>query len=63
MKGLSAIAKKTQGAKGAMIPLYYSIGQDKVSTEQKDGFYLVTYLINPNTPEQIKKAVERWLMM
>ena len=65
MKGLKEVALATRGTVQGMveIPLYYSIREDKVYTSDGDGRYFVTNLINPNTEEDIKRAVRRWLSM
>lgn len=65
MKGLKEVALATRGTVQGMIeiPLYYSIREDKVYTSDGDGRYYVTNLINPNTEEDIKRAVRRWLSM
>ena len=64
MKGLKATAKATKGITwDSRIQLYYSIDKKTVYTKEGEGRYLVTWLINESTEEDIEKAVRRWLMM
>ena len=62
MKGLKAIAKATQKInfkdRSTWIPLYYSIREDKAYTTDGDGRYFMTNLINPQTEEDIREAIE-----
>lgn len=55
MKGLKALAKAT--ASGRTVPLYYSIKEDKVYTEEGNGRFFLTNLINKNTEKDIEKTV------
>ena len=67
MKGLKALSDKTQNTRNTdrstWIPLYYSISKDTVYNKPVPNAYFVTDLINPNTPDDIKKAVQRFLSM
>lgn len=64
MKGLAAIAKKSQNInqkdKSTWVWLYYSLKEDKVYDKPADDRWLVCYLINPHTPKQVQEAVEEW---
>ena len=64
MKGLKAIAKKSQnikqGDRTTWIKIYYDFDTDTVSMKQTENNCFVTSLINPNTEEDIIEAVERW---
>ena len=64
MKNLKAISMKTQVIDPLHpMPLYYSIRAKEVYTNPGEGRFLVTNLINPNSPEDIEKTVNRWLSM
>ena len=64
MKNLKAISKKTQDINPLHpMPLYYSIRAKEVYTNPGSGRFLVTHLINPNSPEDIEEVVNRWLNM
>lgn len=45
------------------IPLYYSIENNAVYTKDGAGRFKVTDLINPNTQEDIEKAVSRYMSL
>ena len=64
MKGLKTIAKKSQNIiqhdRSTWIKLYYDFSTDSVSMKATKDNCLVTQLINPNTEEDIKEAIERW---
>lgn len=59
MKGLKKISDATQATR-EKIELYYSFATDTVYSKSGAGRHFVTYLINPNSPQDIQKAVERW---
>lgn len=61
MKGLKKAAQLSNSR--SSVELYYSIEKDTVYTERGANREFVTWLIRPNTPEEIKAAVERWLRM
>ena len=65
MKGLKAIAKKSQNitSRQTWMPLYYSISEQKAYTTDGNGRQFVTYLINPNTEKDIENAITRWLYL
>ncbi len=60
MKNLNAVAEAS--AKG-VTPIYYSIAENAVYTEDGEGRYYVTDLIRKNTEAEIMVAVRRWLAM
>lgn len=64
MKGLKDIANKSNNIipkdRTTWVNVYYSLTEDKVYDKPGDGRYLVCYLINPNTPEEVQEAVEDW---
>jgi hypothetical protein len=64
MKGLKTIARKSQNInqrdRSTWIKLYYDFSTDTVSMKATKNNCMVTQLINPNTEEDIKEAVERW---
>ena len=64
MKGLKTIAKKSQSIqqtdRSNWIKIYYDFDTNTVSTRQTDNNCYVTQLINPNTEDDIKEAIERW---
>lgn len=64
MKGLKAVAKKSQNIKqtdrSTWIKIYYDFASQTVSTKQTDNNCYVTQLINPNTEADIIEAIERW---
>lgn len=61
MKGLKAIAKKTQTAtstdRSTWVSLYYSIEKDTAYMSGGDGRFFMTHLINPCTEKDIEKTV------
>lgn len=67
MKGLKTVVNASKNATNYpfnRVPLYYSIQEDKVSTEGlNDTYFLVTYMIRENTSDDVKSAVNRYLMM
>ena len=67
MNGISAIAKKSQSIlcedRTTWIDLYYSFKLNTVYVKPGKDRHKVTTLINPNTPDDIIEAVERWKMM
>ena len=64
MRNLNAVATETREIRrGDRMSLYYSIANDAVYTTPAQGRYYVTDLLRPNTPEEIKTAVNRWLAM
>ena len=64
MKGLKAIAKKSQNIKQTdrttWIKIYFDFATQTVSTKQTESNCYVTQLINPNSEEDIQEAIERW---
>jgi len=64
MKGLKSIARKSQSIKqqdrSTWIKIYYDFSTDTVSTKATANNCLVTQLINPNSEDDIKEAIERW---
>lgn len=60
MKNLDIIAKES--AKG-VTPLYYSIRENAVYTEDGEDRYYITELIRKNTEEEIKRTVYRYLAL
>lgn len=60
MKNISKVAERS--AQG-VTPIYYSIKEDAVYTEDGDGRYYVTDLIRKNTEAEIVRAVRRWMAM
>lgn len=67
MKGIDAIVKKSQSIicedRSTWIDLYYNFESDTVYTKAGKDRFKVTSLINPNTPDDIIEAVERWKRM
>lgn len=70
MKNLKKVSDETQinmdfartmGKKNMWLPLYYSGDKDAVYTTPGNGRELVTHLLNPCKPKEIKEIVERWL--
>ena len=65
MKNINKVSKMTQGIRSTdrttWLPLFYSIQEDAVYTTPGNDRYEVTCLIKPNTPEDIKQAVNRFL--
>ena len=61
MRNLTSVAKKSETNR--RLPLYYSFKTDSVYTEGGEDRFFVTYLINPNTTEDIRKTVLRWKML
>lgn len=60
MKNLKTVARASE--KG-VTPIYYSIKENAVYTEDGDGRYYVTDLIRKNTEAEIVRAIKRWLAM
>jgi hypothetical protein len=66
IKNISAIVRKTKSIDGNLvtrIPLYYSIRESKAFTESGEDRCFVTYLIRPQSGDEIKAAINRWLNM
>ena len=64
MKGLSNVAKRSAKIRqedwSTWLPIYFSFKTDTVYTTEGEDRFFVTKLIRPNTPEEIKAAVERF---
>ena len=64
MNNILTIAEQSKSInsrdKSTWIELYYSFAHDSVHTKPGEDRFFVTYLINPNTPEDIRNAVNRW---
>lgn len=64
MKGLKKVSNATKRTastnRASWVSLYYSISKDTVYTEAGNGRYFVTYIINPNTANEIQEVVESW---
>ena len=60
MKNLEMVSKKSE--KG-ITPLYYSIREDAVYTEEGEGRYYLTDLIRKNTEKEIEVTVKRFMSM
>ncbi len=58
MKGLKRAADRSKTT--ARLPLYYCSETDTVYTEGGKNRDFVTFLIRPNTADEIKAAVEHW---
>ena len=67
MQGLDELAIATQNIevnnKATWIPLYYSIREDKVYSEEGSGRFFITYLITPQTESDIAEAVRFGMSM
>lgn len=67
MKNINNVVKKSQAIlcedRSTWIDLFYDIEKDTVYTTAGANRSKVTTLINPNTAEDIKEAVKRWLYM
>lgn len=67
MKGLTKISKKSEAInvmdKKTWLPLYYSPSKKEVYTSEGEGRFLLTYLINPNTPKEIEETVIRFMSL
>ena len=50
----------TMGKKNMWLPLYYSSEKDSVYTTSGGDRQLVTHLLNPCTPDEIKEIVTEW---
>lgn len=65
MKNLKTVADKTRNTRSndkmTWIPLFYSFAQDAVYTVPGNDRFQVTTLINPNTAQDIEKAVTRFI--
>lgn len=62
--GMTAVKSQAIGrGNRKTMPIYYSIMEDAIYTTPGTGRYKVTELIRPNTEEEIKQAVNRWLAM
>ena len=61
LKRLSELSNKANNKN--WMPLYYSFDTDSVYAKPGQNRILVTYLINPNTPQDIKDTVDRWKRM
>jgi hypothetical protein len=67
MKNINRIANKSKGIVqtdwSTYLPLYYSPTKNEVYTTEANDRFLLTYLIRPNTPEEIKEAVNKYMRM
>lgn len=62
MKGLEEVARESQSLKrGQTLAIYYDLSNSEVNTLGIGD--KVTDLIRPNTEEEIRRAVNRWLWM
>ena len=60
MKNLKEVAEQSRQG---ITPLFYSIRENAVYTEEGDGRYYLTDLIRENTEQEIKDAVRRFMSM
>lgn len=70
MKGLKKVSEDSRASanfnsvmglsRNIYLPVYYSASKDTVYSESGEDRELVTHLINPCSPTEIKDIVERW---
>ena len=67
MNNLESISNMSQSIvainKETWLPIYYSPSENEVYTEAGEGRYMITNLINPNTPDDIREAIDFWKKM
>ena len=64
MKNIEKVSEMSKNIvtrdRSTWLPLFYSFGENAVYTIPGNDRFHVTDLINPNTPEDIENAVERF---
>ena len=60
MKNVKAVSNRSRQG---ITPLYYSVKEDAVYTEDGDGRYYLTDLIRENTEQEIIETVRKYMSM
>ena len=67
IKGLQEVAKASknivQSRPATWLTIYYSIGENRVTTKEEAGCYQVTQLIRECTEAEIEQTVKRFMYM